>query len=822
MPTPSPITELPDNQAEYDIRKYAVLRAFLNDDEHKLIGLMGPFGSGKSSAAGVKLIEHASALPPWRDGTIRSRYIVVRNTYRELADTTIKTFFHWFPPNRCGEYRESKQIYLLKGQGEHGPFDAEILFRALDRPDHIGHLLSVEFTGGWVNEAREVPWELIRVLFGRAGRYPPKDEVGAFMKLLVLDTNAPDTQSDWYKFFETDKKPKLAAIYKQPSARGPKAENLDHLQNDYYSDLVQILTEEEAKVYIDGEYGFIRSGRAVYPAYKDSIHCREFDFPVPGIEIYRGWDFGLCYDDQTEVLTESGWRFFCALHAGDKVATRNPETGQCEYHVPKFGIDRWYEGEMLEWDSPEVNMCVTPEHLVACRDDHHMGALQWKSADWLSQHNTGHWRVDVTSSWMADGWKDSRYFDMEASVFAAFMGLYLSEGSVERKGNSYRISVYQNERSQEMQAILDGTERSWKWTGQSWRVTDNELGAWLMNFGHARDKRVPREIAQMPAEHIERFVSAYTAGDGHVRTRENGAIEHTLFTMSERMAADMQELAQKLGWTSSVRIQRGRMSHLVEGATVRAIQSSDGYVVTFKKGSKTAGLHAKHFRRKHYAGRIYCVNVPYHTLYVRRGGRPHWNGNTPACVFFQLLPTGQVRIGWELCAERAGIDAFSDVVLRVSREHMGSKAKYIDIGDPAGEAAAQTDERSCFDILRGKGIDIRGGESTVQIRIESVDLALRTLLDNGEPQLLVHPRCAILRKGFAGGYQYKRLLVRDSMGEMRYTDAPDKNRYSHISDALNHTLPEIFGDLLRDRTERLGSERTQQETALSDFDPHEA
>jgi hypothetical protein len=303
---------------------------------------------------------------------------------------------------------------------------------------------------------------------------------------LVLDTNPPDTQSEWYKFFETAQRPKFAAVYKQPSGRGPNAENLDHLQEDYYPDLAQILTEEELKVYVDGEYGFIRSGRAVYPAYKDSIHCKEFDFPAPGIQIYRGWDFGL----------------------------------------------------------------------------------------------------------------------------------------------------------------------------------------------------------------------------------------------------------------------------------------------------------------------------------------------TPACIFYQLMPTGQVRVGYELCAERAGIDAFSDVVLRVSRTEMGSRAKYLDIGDPAGETPSQTDERSCFDIMQGKGIDIRGGEVSIQIRTESVDLALRTLLDDGQPQLLVHPRCAVLRKGFAGGYQYKRLLVKDSMGELRYTDKPDKNRYSHIHDALNQSLPEIFGDLLRDRTNRLGSERIQQEVALSDFDPY--
>jgi hypothetical protein len=41
-----------------------------------------------------------------------------------------------------------------------------------------------------------------------------------------------------------------------------------------------------------------------------------------------------------------------------------------------------------------------------------------------------------------------------------------------------------------------------------------------------------------------------------------------------------------------------------------------------------------------------------------------------------------------------------------------------------------------------------------------------------------------LIRAFEGGYQYRRLQV---SGE-RYTDTPNKNKYSHVSDALQYVL----------------------------------
>ncbi len=60
-----------------------------------------------------------------------------------------------------------------------------------------------------------------------------------------------------------------------------------------------------------------------------------------------------------------------------------------------------------------------------------------------------------------------------------------------------------------------------------------------------------------------------------------------------------------------------------------------------------------------------------------------------------------------------------------------------------------------------------------------------TRLVDGKPGLVVSPACRTLRTGFQGAYCYRRLRV---TGDERYTDKPDKNKFSHPHDALQYLL----------------------------------
>lgn len=292
-------------EIRYSYRDAPTIKAFAESDAF-IRGLMGPFGSGKSSGCVVEILQRGLAQKPGPDGVRRTRWAAIRNSYRQLSDTTIKTVHQWLPPFHFGDWKPSEQRYIINAFDK---CEIEILFRALDRPDQVGNLLSLDLTGAWVNEAREVPWAVIEALQARLGRFPAIREGGPTWFGMVMDTNPPDADSKWYKFFEEQgwradvgddgliagiHPDKFAAIYKQPSGLSDRAENLPNLpgERQYYAKLAIGKTAEWKKVYIDGQYGFVIDGKPVYPEYSDEMHCRECA-PIPSAPVYRGWDFGL-------------------------------------------------------------------------------------------------------------------------------------------------------------------------------------------------------------------------------------------------------------------------------------------------------------------------------------------------------------------------------------------------------------------------------------------------------------------------------------------------------------------------------------------------
>lgn len=284
------------------------IAAWSEQNQFMLRGLLGPFGSGKSSGAVIELLKLAQLQPIQPDGRRHARFAVIRNTYVELRDTTIRTFMQWVPdgPGGFGTYTVTDHNYKITGID--GLF-IEVMFRALDRPEQVKNLLSLEITAAWVNEAKEVPWPIIEALTGRVGRYPSRFMGGAKNPCIIMDTNPPDDESWWYDIFEV-KKPKDAILFKQPSGRSPEAENLPNLPLDYYTRMAGLMDSERAKVYVDGQYGFIREGKPVYPDYADELHCIDFDVSEDTDRVYVGWDFGLQPAAVLSQIVDGQWRTF--------------------------------------------------------------------------------------------------------------------------------------------------------------------------------------------------------------------------------------------------------------------------------------------------------------------------------------------------------------------------------------------------------------------------------------------------------------------------------------------------------------------------------
>lgn len=316
----------------------------LRDTESFVVGLVGPFGSGKSVGMVSWLMSIALTQEPAEKDNIRyTRLAVIRNTQPELKSTTINTFKEVIPEGKHGRFVYSSPIqYHIRIPARPGApgVDCLIYFIGLDKPADVKHLLSMELTAAWVNEARETPWAIIKVLTDRLGRYPSKDLGYPTRVQLGMDTNPPDEDSWWYRTFEeeapdltwTDEHGKVHRIrwkvYHQPPALlelrkigegeysskepgfefdyeegevipaagsfwgvNPEAENLPNLVQLYYPRLVVGKDRAHIECYGQGKYVYVKEGKAVVPEFHRESMVDEFA-SLDDVPLILGLDIG--------------------------------------------------------------------------------------------------------------------------------------------------------------------------------------------------------------------------------------------------------------------------------------------------------------------------------------------------------------------------------------------------------------------------------------------------------------------------------------------------------------------------------------------------
>jgi hypothetical protein len=290
---------------------------FLQDDSF-VRGLMGPVGSGKTFASLAEVMLRAVKQPPSPiDGIRYTRFAVIRNSYPELRTTTIKTWQEIFPENTWGQMRWSPpithHIKLPPRDGAAG-LDCEVIFLALDQPRDVRKLLSLELTGGFIDEARELPKAVVDGLTSRVGRYPTKKHGGCPWRGVWMSTNPMDSDHWWPNLAE--KNPIRGKypwkFYKQPGGvvegtkehednifaagkywlNNPKAENVNNLPKGYYEQQLAGKTLDWIQCYAGAQYVYVQDGKPVWHEFSDSLMSGDVEIE-PALPVHIGLDFGL-------------------------------------------------------------------------------------------------------------------------------------------------------------------------------------------------------------------------------------------------------------------------------------------------------------------------------------------------------------------------------------------------------------------------------------------------------------------------------------------------------------------------------------------------
>ena len=347
-----------------------------------------------------------------------------------------------------------------------------------------------------------------------------------------------------------------------------------------------------------------------------------------------------CYDDQTEILTETrGFQLFKNLLPNDKVATL--QEGKLVYELPDGVSVSDYNGEMIGFESESVDFLVTPDHQMWVSrahgrkklfDDFHM---EYAQDVYERGRNYPRYRVRKDADW--DGEHDDCYsvrqFEFLGYWFAAGMASVYSQGRRHWTLTTTDDIEYVHE-------LLISCEIPYRIAKRSdgglnfyieiaW---DDWLFGELLQCGRAASKKVPFWMKNAPKAHLNAFLRGFRKGDGS--TRREGTV--TLYTSSKVLADDLQEIALKAGRAANIHSRDRRGKKVKIGEAEGKINSIE-YIVTILGKKKHRPYlyvipkntnHLRGWYKQHYEGKVYCAEMSIPTVYVRRNGKTFWCNRT--------------------------------------------------------------------------------------------------------------------------------------------------------------------------------------------------
>ncbi|MDQ3603830.1 MAG: FAD-dependent thymidylate synthase [Actinomycetota bacterium] len=353
-----------------------------------------------------------------------------------------------------------------------------------------------------------------------------------------------------------------------------------------------------------------------------------------------------CFDEETEILTDEGWKPFAELNREELVLTMNPRTGRAEYQRP-LAYQRFdYDGFMFGFESPSLSFLTTPDHRQWAKTH---GAAEyrfhstWKIANkkFLVRTASDGWQGTIPSLVEISGFDFSQRlsnhtgrdygtrassvppitFDRQEEIraLALLCVYYATEGSL-HKGEGEGVVIY-GDHADEVKRIAEvlgltahtyvdrrnGCPRTMVHGGKRIsRFFQEECGKGSQN------KRLPAWVLNLPSDWLKELWDVLVKTDGHVQT---GSGTEYLSTTSTTLAGQAQEILCKIGYGSRVRTNKSLEGRL------------QTYSVCRKTRKQTYANTGHRIEGKSYSGSVYCVTTENGIVFVRRNGKPHFSGN---------------------------------------------------------------------------------------------------------------------------------------------------------------------------------------------------
>lgn len=163
-----------------------------------------------------------------------------------------------------------------------------------------------------------------------------------------------------------------------------------------------------------------------------------------------------------------------------------------------------------------------------------------------------------------------------------------------------------------------------------------------------------------------------------------------------------------------------------------------------------------------------------------------WGNVVSASIITQLTPMGRWLVLREVISQNTAADQHIEELKAVIADEFAGHEITRCVGDPAGNARAQTDSKTCFQIAESKGLSYETGAIDFQTRKEAIKQRLTRNVQGEAAMQISRDGCPTFAEGILGAYRYPR----SSDGRVGYR--PLKNLFSHPLDAGQYLASRLF------------------------------
>lgn len=340
---------------------------------------------------------------------------------------------------------------------------------------------------------------------------------------------------------------------------------------------------------------------------------------------------GHCLSQDTEILTENGWRKYENLHVGDKVLTvkteKQPNFKTRPYDLKYSFLNLEYNpinklfkynhyNELIHLKGKMLDVLATPEHRMYYKTLNQKHFIK-KQLSHVSKVKS-QIKIPISGHYIGKGLAKS---DDEIRL-AAWL---ISEGHFRK----YGLNIFQNWRSSyrdDIESVLNNLNIHFsvfrgKSEGKQSTFADGKTYASNDDCAHyyiwskdakkikqwISEKRIPRSFQEMNTNQFLLFIQELVKGDGWVTTKRKG---YNYCTNDKVLADQLQELSFKHGFYCSIsKYKKGFTLYLTKRETIDIVPS---------KRSET----------KSYTGFVWCVSVNNENIIIRRNNHVAIVGNS--------------------------------------------------------------------------------------------------------------------------------------------------------------------------------------------------